>query len=239
MKLIKDIRYFESEKENVIGYNPYHIGNIYQFDNRKLLMIATDRLVLKLRENNFCLPNFDHIYINLTSYLPSDEIKLANRAVDTYHPWFRYIDVGLSPSKFNSLSDILKIEMIINVSILVITKLYCNTEDIKKMVYDCGKEILSLGENTNSIFKQKKTNKNCVQIITRILDDGTYIPSVRIYDDNENLINEYFYHRPLKHDEFIFQFSSIVVGKTSCTIKPKNNSLSKVYNFQPLKYPYT
>ena len=51
MKVIKDIRLFESTEENVDGYSPRAYGE-------KPLLIVLHRVVMKLREQSFTLGDF-------------------------------------------------------------------------------------------------------------------------------------------------------------------------------------
>ena len=60
-KIISDIRLFKSESQNEYGG---YITN--SFADKKLNAIVK-RVVMKLRENEFSLGEFDHLYINFTT----------------------------------------------------------------------------------------------------------------------------------------------------------------------------
>lgn len=235
MKLISDIRFFESNKENIDGYFPSDLGNIFRIDNQKYI-VNINRLVLKLREQNFSLPDFDHIYINFSTCIEVGQISIANRTPDIYHPFYRFIDVGMSQEEFNNLSDSAKIERLIKTSVDVIISLFCSNNATVNLVKECANEILKNGEKSILIYKQKENGTYRVQVVVRLLEDGMYCPIIRIFDKNQQLLQEYLYNRLLTKDEFIFQFGSINIGKSSITIKPKSNSLSECYSFSNLKY---
>jgi hypothetical protein len=235
LKLISDIRYFESTKENSDGYFPSYIGNLFQIDY-KIFSIINTRFVLKLREKDFFLPDFDHIYVNFTTCLEEGKFELTKRLPDKYHPFYRFIDFGLSPHYFNKLSVREKNVILITSVANIISSLYCKDDNERNVVRNCVDEILESDENTKIIYKCKKNENFCVQIAVSILDNGLYSPNIRIYDNNQKLINEYIYNIPLRQDEFIYQFGSISIGKKSITIKPKNNSFSLLYQFKTIKY---
>ena len=60
-KIISDIRLYKSESRNEHG-----VYAIESFSNKKLNAII-QRVVMKLRESEFSLGEFDHLYINLTT----------------------------------------------------------------------------------------------------------------------------------------------------------------------------
>ncbi len=235
MKLISDIRYFESTKENSDGYFPSYIGNLFHINYKNFSIINT-RFVLKLREKEFLLPDFDHIYVNFTTCLEEGKFELAKRLPDKHHQFYRFIDFGLSPQCFNKLSVQEKNVLLITSVANIIGSLYCKDDNKRKIVRNCADDILKSDENTKIIYKCKKNENFCVQIVVSILDNGLYSPCIRIYDNNQKLINEYIYNIPLRQDEFIYQFGSISIGKKSINIKPKNNSLSSSCQFKILKY---
>ena len=96
MTVISDIRIYRCTVENVTGVTPEG------FASKELNAVAT-RICMKLRENRFSMGDFDHLYINLSTRLPLGEVRPANKEPDRYHPWYRYYDVGISRSLYDSL----------------------------------------------------------------------------------------------------------------------------------------
>ena len=77
------------------------IENIIAFAS-KSLNIAVHRVIMKLREQNFSLGEFDHLYLNSTVCRPAGTIELIDE-IDRYHPWYRYCDIGLSQCEYDRL----------------------------------------------------------------------------------------------------------------------------------------
>ena len=91
MKIIGDIRIYKSRIENIEGNSlPSY------FETSKILNAKIQRIVMALRENNFSFGDFDHLYINFTTCHVDNDISLAKRKIDRYHPWYRYYDVHIS-----------------------------------------------------------------------------------------------------------------------------------------------
>ena len=79
MKLIADIRFFESE--TVDATNPPYIGEMYKIDYKVLAAVA-ERFILRLREKRISLPDFDHIYVCVSPSLNNGTVEFSNREVD-------------------------------------------------------------------------------------------------------------------------------------------------------------
>ena len=97
MNVIKDIRVYRSQVENIAG-NSMPQG----FANRELNIIL-HRIVMKLRENDFSMGDFNHLYVNLTTCTVEDKIALSKRGKDKYHSWFCYYDAEISQELFDTL----------------------------------------------------------------------------------------------------------------------------------------
>jgi hypothetical protein len=71
-KLLLDIRYHESDRENVAGTSlPSELGRIFHFPGSIHPMGA--RIARKLREFGFVAGEFDHLYVNFTTVLPAGQ----------------------------------------------------------------------------------------------------------------------------------------------------------------------
>lgn len=97
-KTISDIRLYKSEAQNEYGG---YITN--SFADKKLNAIV-QRVVMKLRENEFSLGEFDHLYINFTTCDMAEKMNLSNK-VDRYHPWYRYCSVHIEKGLYNKLGS--------------------------------------------------------------------------------------------------------------------------------------
>lgn len=98
-KPISDIRLYRSKIENVDGKShPSEFAS-------KELNIITNRIVMKLRENNFTLGDFNYLYLNFTTCLESGVILPSKRSIDPYHKWYRYYDIGVSEEKYQRFDN--------------------------------------------------------------------------------------------------------------------------------------
>ena len=69
-RILKDIRYYESDKPNVEGKSmPGNIGRIFQ--PTKDTNYIGQRIARKLNELKYSFGEYDHLYINLTTVLSS------------------------------------------------------------------------------------------------------------------------------------------------------------------------
>ena len=76
MNVIKDIRVYRSRSENIAG-NSMPQG----FANRELNIIL-HRIAMKLRENDFSMGDFNHLYVNLTTCAVEDKLAASKRERD-------------------------------------------------------------------------------------------------------------------------------------------------------------
>jgi hypothetical protein len=112
-KLIADIRYYENPGRTEYG-NVQHdsLGTLYSIPFRSFGAIG-ERFACKLRERDFTLPGFDHLYVILTPALPPGNVEPSTLSVD---PRIRYVDVGLSPDHWGSLNDDSKHDHIVDLT---------------------------------------------------------------------------------------------------------------------------
>ena len=226
MNLIKDIRLFESLKENIDGESlPSYIGKIYHLDESELSIYIL-RLLFLLRYNQFSLGDFDHLYLNFTPIIEDESVELSKRSIIIEEKWFRYVDVGCSIDSFNFLTDESKNQLILNM-IKKTLKLFTN-QDIDNYFKDI------IDDNIQFPYKEKINNNYLVKITARIINNMRIVPVLKIYENNnfkkDIVLDE------MSRDKFIMQFSTIVIGKSSFVIKPRTSSLSKLYKVTPLKF---
>lgn len=232
LKLISDIRFFEGSCSKV---NSRYIGEQYQITNEELFPIK-ERLLMKLREKNFYLVDFDHIYINFTTERSIDFIEISERPLDKCHTFFKYVDIGVSPERFNNLSkDNQCLELIENT--VKVLQLFCRNDSDKMLVRACADEVVKNGIDTEIKYKCKNTPNNYVEIIVKILDLNHYIPFIRIYNSDNNLFKEISFEKRYNRMEFIYQFGGILsLSRKNLIIKPRKNSFYNLYELEILKY---
>ena len=103
-RILKDIRFYESEIQNIEGKSmPHQLGKLFIPTNDTNFI--GQRIARKLNELEYSYDEYDHIYINFTTFLKENEILISNRNIDKR---IKYIDFGIDSTKVNSLSDIEK-----------------------------------------------------------------------------------------------------------------------------------
>lgn len=96
-RILKDIRFYESQYENIDGQSmPHELGEII-FPTNDTIYIGK-RIARKLNELKYTYGEFDHIYINFTKVLNEDTIVVSNRNIDKR---IKYIDFGIDSAKVN------------------------------------------------------------------------------------------------------------------------------------------
>ena len=230
MNLIMDIRYYPSKIDN---YNhDTYLGTPYNLEDIWMATSALKRFLLKLREIDFRLPGFDHIYISLTPKLNENEVVMSDKA-DPYHEFFREFYVGISPDFFNNLNEGKKNFLLIEKAVDVIQKYYCESDEEKANISQCAEMIMKNGEDEKIIFKEKKSDQYSVQVIVRVLNNGDFKVYVRIIC-NQRIVKEIEYPRNLTQDELAFQFGTISIGRKIVLIKPKKSTA--IYDFKDIRY---
>lgn len=217
MKIISDIRLYKSSKSD------NHIDFASQ-----TLNIAVRRIVMKLREQNFSLGEFDHLYLNFTTERPEGTIELVNK-VDRYHPWYRYCDIGVREDEYDKLGIEECIDYIYAHIESVLLKLFSKgktTEDIVRNSISQAKE----GSRMLMSFKEKKSEKYIVTIFLRLLDNGKYFPLLCVTDLDNNVI----LHADLPEMIDLNIIGEIQLSSKKVTVKPRKNAFTKGLN--PISY---
>lgn len=213
MNIIKDIRIYRCKVENVTGVNPEG------FTNKELCAVAR-RICMKLREKEFSLGDFDHLYINLSTCLDEGDVKPANKIPDRYHPWYRYYDVGISQVLYDSLESLDCIPSVAALIEKVLKSQFSSPDFGADMIKDCVFEAVSQGEEMLMKFKEKITPQRKAILYLRCLDNGKYFPLLRVCDNEGSIILE----KDLPESYSLDNYGQISVSMKKVTIKPRKNS---------------
>lgn len=217
MPVIKDIRLYRSKVDNIDGNS--HPNS---FVNKELNIVIR-RIVMKLRENGFELENFDHIYINLTTINIENEMVLSKRTIDRYHSWYRYYDVEISQSLFDSLETKQCMDEVLTIVGRVLCHFFNSQDFTSDKIQSCILEAISKGENMTMMFKEKVTTKNKAIIYLRYLDSGRYFPLLRVLDLEDNILLE----EDLPETNSLDAFGTIQLSTKKVTIKPRKNMFAE------------
>ncbi len=210
MKIISSIRLYKSTESNTHT----DIGN-------KEINIAVQRVVMKLREYNFSLGEFDHLYLNFTICKPNGTFELIDE-VDTYHPWYIYCDIGVTQSEYENIT----IQLVYEKISLVLVNLFNIPEDvIRDAITEAQK-----GSEMQMFFKEKKSAKATATIFLRLLGSGKYLPLLRVTDlDGQELLC-----KDLPETIDLSIFGEIQLSAKKVTIKPRKNAFTK--DLKPISF---
>lgn len=224
-KIIKDIRLYKSESQNEYGT---YVTN--SFADKKLIAI-TQRVVMKLRENEFSLGEFDHLYINFTTYDMAEEMNLSNE-VDRYHPWYRFCSVHIEKDVYDKLGTPETYDDIIHwISTIFVT--YFTTEDFdESLILSCVQQAVEQGEKMLMKFKEKVNTKRKAVIFLRYLDTCSFYPLLRVYDTEDNLLLE----KDLPKTLMLDYLGDIQISANRITIKPRKNAFTTQKNALIFEY---
>lgn len=235
-KTIKEIRYSESEVENIEGNSlPGNFGKTYK---ATLDTVAIgQRIARKLNELKFLSGEFDHIDINFTPILQQDEFKVSKRDVEK---WLKYIDYGLSPTLFNIKTDEEKSDYIKDTTFKVLNSLYSADEEKVKIITEVENLINRFGAKIKVNYKSKETNSYKVDISYQIKPNGSSSKAIIEYLDKninfkgETYIDLHFY------DDIYPLVDTIAVKDNVIILNPKKSFRAEHYNNRyktPLQFP--
>lgn len=212
-KIISDIRLYKSETQNEYG------GYVTDSFGDKALNAIVKRMVMKLRESEFSLGEFNHLYINFTTCDIADNMNLSGK-VDRYHPWYRYCDVHVEENLYKKLGSPETWNDIIQwISTILVT--YFKSEDFdERHILSCVRQAVEQGENMLMKFKEKVSTKRKAVIFLRFLDTCRFYPLLRVYDTEENLLFE----KDLPEAVTLDYLGDIQVSAKRVTIKPRKNA---------------
>ena len=231
-KLIADIRLFESNVPNVDGNpTPHYIGKIYQYDHIECLDVI-QRLLFLLRHRGFGFDGFNHLYLNFTPCVPHGEVQDVNRYNIREFSWYHYVDVGCDVDIFNRYSLEEKNSFILK-SARKASLMKAPPEQIE-LFETAFEEVIQKGERLLLPYKQKENQNYIVEIFTRISNEVSFIPLIRVTDKSGVLKTEQEL-RCYGRDEFIGQIGTITIGKVSVRIVPRKNSYANYFDLTPIK----
>lgn len=215
MKIIKDIRLYKSEKINDFG-----LPVATSFENKKLNAVI-HRIVMKLREQEFSLGDFDHLYISFTICNIPHEIEMSEK-FDREHPWYRYCSVRIDEELYLKLYNDESSNVILELTEKVLVSCFSTENFDEEQIHNCVKEAIECGENMLMLFKEKSTSNRKAKIFLRYLDSFKYLPLLCIYDSNDNIIFE----KDLPETLTLDCFGNVQLSSKKIIIKPRKNIFS-------------
>ena len=111
---------------------------------------------MKLRENEFSLGEFDHLYINFTTCDIGEETFMSDK-VDTYHLWYRYCLAHIEKDIYNKLGSLESYDYIIQQVSNILVTYFSSQEFDEARILSCIHTALEQGENMLMKLKEKLT----------------------------------------------------------------------------------
>lgn len=224
-KIISDIRLFKSDAQNEYG------GYLtYSFGVKKLNAIMK-RVVMKLRENEFSLGEFDHLYINFTTCDFGEKMRLPDNAYKD-HPWFRYCDVHIGKDLYNKLGSSETWDDIIQWIADVLVSFFTSEDFDDARILSCIRQAVEQGENMLTKFKEKTSATRRAVIFLRFLDTCRFLPLLRVYDHDETLLFE----TDLPETIGLDYLGELQVSAKRVTVKPRKSAFTA--QLSPLVFEY-
>ena len=224
-KIISDIRLYRSESRNEYG-----IYATTPFADKKLNAIV-QRVVMKLREGEFSLGEFDHLYINFTTCDIGEKTILSDY-VDKYHPWYRYCLVHIEKDTYDKLDSLENHDYIVQWIRNILVTYFSSQDFDETCILSCVQQAVDQSENMLMKFKEKiSTNRKAV-IFLRYLDSCKFHPLLRVFDAEDNLLFE----KDLPEAVMLDYLGDIQVSPKRVTIKPRKNAFTA--QVAPLVFEY-
>ena len=221
-KLIADIRYYENPGRTEYG-NVRHdsLGNLYPIPFRSFGAIG-DRFACKLREREFTLPGFDHLYVILTPTLPTGNAVPSTLNIDAR---IRYVDVGLSLDDWGSFDDDAKHDLIVDLTSSAIRVFDGNTDTLENVAADLKR----CRSRLEIIVKTKETSSYRVDVSFQIRPmQEQSIAFVSYTDKRAGKRGRIMLTKLLSANDVYPLCGSIAVCATMITIKPRSSLRSAV-----------
>ena len=224
MKKISDIRLFKSVLENV-DRNDLPVGF-----TAKHLYVIMRRIVLKLRENNYSLGDFDHLFLNFTTCLEEGDIQPAKRSVGQ-GGWSRFYDVGVSQVQFQSLEAPAQADFIVDRLQETLLR-YFSGDGQETVIRDSIRQAVEQGEQMQMVYKTKESGEYKAVLSLRVLNSGEYFPLLCVYDGEGKLI----VGRDLDRMRDLSALGEMRMAAGKVQIYPRKNGKAKT--FRPITVEY-
>ena len=224
-KIISDIRLYRSESRNEYG-----VYATKSFSNKKLNAII-QRVVMKLRESEFSLGEFDHLYINFTTCDIGKKTILSDY-VDKYHPWYRYCLVHIEKDTYDKLDSLEDYGYILQWIRNILVTYFSSQDFDETCILSCVQQAVEQGENMLMKFKEKVSTNRRAVIFLRYLDSCKFYPLLRVYDSEDNLLFE----KDLPEAVMLDYLGDIQVSTKRVAIKPRKNAFTT--QLAPLVFEY-
>ena len=223
-RILKDIRYYESDKPNVEGQSmPGNIGRIFQ--PTKDTNYIGQRIARKLNELKYSFGEYNHLYINLTTVLGENEIQISNRNIDKT---IKYIDFGVNHLKYNALTDGQKNAFLKSSTVDILQTI--SKEANLTLVKEMARQLSQFDTELSIHYKTKETNAYKVDIHYQIEPKDSFTKAIIEYQDKKN---DACYRTSFKlkfYDDIYSLIDTISVKDNKVILNSKKSFRADLYN---------
>lgn len=223
-RILKDIRFYESENQNIEGQRmPQELGKLFIPTNDTNYI--GQRIARKLNELKYSYGEFDHIYVNLTTFIEENEIIVSNRNIDKR---IKYVDFGINSEKLNSLNDNEKDNFIKSTTFKVLT--HISKDENFELVEQTEKLLTKFDTEIKIHFKTKETNSFKIDIYYQIraLNGGT--KAIIEYEDKKNKICRSGNYKLQFYEDIYTLVDTINLTDGKIILKPKKSFTADIAN---------
>ena len=223
-RILKDIRFYESDYENIDGQSmPHELGKLFQKTSDTNYI--GQRIARKLNELKFTYGEFDHIYINLTTFLKENEIVDSTRNIDKR---IKYIDFGFSSAAVNSLSDKGRNDFIKATTFKLLKHISSNTN--LELVNQVERLITEFDTEIKILYKSKQTTAYKIDIYYQIASLSGGTQAIIEYENKKD--NSCFrgVQKLQFYDDIYSLVDTINLRNDRITLKPKKSFTADIHN---------
>lgn len=225
-KTIADIRLYKSAVENADGNSlPGEFAD-------RTLNAKLKRIVMKLREGGFSLGEFDHLYINFTTFPIDNEIAAAKRSPDKYHLWYRFYDVRIRDDLFSRLSHPESADEVLELVKTVLVRNFVTDGFDGARISSCFDHAMEQGESMLMKYKETTAGQRTAVIYLKYLDSCQFLPLLRVFDNASTLLFE----TDLPKMDDLNRLGTVQVTRKKVTVKPRKNAFTET--IPPLSFAF-
>lgn len=223
-RILKDIRFYESDHENIDGQSmPHELGKLFHKTNDTNYI--GQRIARKLNELKFTYGEFDHIYINLTTFLKENEIVVSTRNIDKR---IKYIDFGFNSAAVNPLSDNGRNDFIKATTFKLLK--HISTDTNLELVNKTESLISEFDTEIKIHFKSKETSSYKIDIYYQIatLKNGTQ--AIIEYKDKKSNVCSLGNFKLKFYEDIYSLVDTINLADDRIILKPKKSFTANIHN---------
>lgn len=155
MKIISDIRLYKSEGSSDFSGLADRLEDL---PGEESIRLMARRIAMKLRERQFSMGNFDHLYLAFTAQelTGNGDIEWFDEA-DPYHPWYRLCRIRVSSVLYQAIAAPENRPLVIDAIARVLTSRFATEAFDAQTICSCIEEAVEQGAQMQMKIKEKVT----------------------------------------------------------------------------------